>query len=109
LGYPLLQRDRRCQAEESLSQYHAQLEDRVEARTAQLQTALANVKTIRGLLPICSNCKKIRNDAGYWQQIEAYVSEHSLAEFSHGICPDCGKELYPDHWARSQHPQSGPR
>lgn len=98
----LRERTRRRQAEESLEQYHAQLEDLVEARTAQLQAALAKVTTLRGLLPICSNCKKIRNDSGYWQQIESFVSEHSLAEFTHGICPDCGKALYPDYWGRSK-------
>jgi PAS domain S-box-containing protein len=63
---------------------------------AELQEALANIRTMRGLLPICASCKKIRDDKGYWQQIEAYVSEHSDAEFSHGICPDCARKLYPE-------------
>ena len=48
------------------------------------------------ILPICANCKKIRDDKGYWSQIESYIEDHSEAEFSHGICPDCAKELYPD-------------
>jgi PAS domain S-box-containing protein len=56
----------------------------------------AQVKTLRGLLPICANCKKIRDDRGYWNQIESYVREHSEAEFSHGICPECAAKLYPD-------------
>jgi K+-sensing histidine kinase KdpD len=56
---------------------------------SELQDALANVKTLSGLLPICSWCKKVRDDKGYWQAVEAYVSMHSEAEFSHGICPDC--------------------
>ena len=63
---------------------------------AQLQKALAEVKTLSGFLPICASCKKIRDDKGYWNQIEAYISEHSEAEFSHGICPECSEKLYPD-------------
>jgi hypothetical protein len=62
----------------------------------QLQTALENVKTLRGFIPICASCKKIRDDKGYWNQIEVYIREHSEAEFSHGICPECMKKLYPD-------------
>ncbi len=61
-----------------------------------LKKALAEIKTLRGIIPICANCKKIRDDKGYWNQIERYIAEHSEAEFSHGICPDCKKELYPD-------------
>lgn len=60
----------------------------------QLQTALDEVKELSGLLPICSSCKKVRGDSGYWQKIESYISEHSAAEFSHSICPDCSDELY---------------
>ena len=60
-----------------------------------LQKALSEVKTLRGFLPICANCKSIRDDKGYWNQIEAYIRERSDAEFSHGICPDCAKKLYP--------------
>jgi PAS domain S-box-containing protein len=62
----------------------------------ELQEALAKVKTLRGLIPICASCKKIRDDQGYWKQIESYVRDHSEAEFSHGICPECMKKLYPD-------------
>jgi len=62
----------------------------------ELQEALAAVKTLRGLLPICSYCKKIRDDKGYYHQIESYIHEHSEAEFSHGICPECAKEHFPD-------------
>ena len=61
---------------------------------AKLQEALENVKKLSGLIPICANCKKIRNDEGYWRQIEGYISEHSEARFSHGICPDCAKKIY---------------
>ncbi len=63
---------------------------------AKLQDALNNVKKLSGLLPICSSCKKIRNDDGYWKQIEGYIAEHSEAVFTHGICPDCMKKLYPN-------------
>jgi hypothetical protein len=62
----------------------------------ELKGALLKVKALSGLLPICASCKKIRDDTGYWNQIESYIKEHSEAEFSHGICPDCAKRLYPD-------------
>ena len=62
----------------------------------ELQESLANVKQLSGLLPICANCKKIRDDKGYWNQIESYIGAHSEAGFSHGICPDCAKKLYPE-------------
>ena len=61
-----------------------------------LQRALAQVKTLSGLIPICSSCKKIRDDRGFWQQVEVYVRDHSEAEFSHSICPDCLRSLYPE-------------
>lgn len=60
-----------------------------------LQRALKEVKVLRGLIPICASCKKIRNDEGFWQYLEEYLSEHSEAEFSHGICQSCVKKLYP--------------
>jgi hypothetical protein len=65
---------------------------------ADLQEALAKVNTLSGFLPICASCKKIRDDKGYWNQIEAYISEHSEAEFSHSICPKCSEKLYPDNY-----------
>ena len=65
---------------------------------SSLQDALANVKTLSGLLPICSACNKIRNDAGYWERIETYIRERSDAEFTHSICPDCAKKLYPQFY-----------
>jgi PAS domain S-box-containing protein len=61
-----------------------------------LHDALANVKSLSGLLPICAGCKKIRDDQGYWSQVESYVEKHSDATFTHGLCPDCIKKLYPD-------------
>jgi len=62
---------------------------------SELQDALAKVKMLSGFLPICASCKKIRDDKGYWNQIEAYIRDHSEAEFSHGLCPECAKKLYP--------------
>ncbi|MFC1812661.1 hypothetical protein ACFL03_08210 [Thermodesulfobacteriota bacterium] len=62
----------------------------------ELQVALVEVKALSGLLPICSSCKNIRDDKGYWNQIESYIRDHSEAEFSHSICPECAKKLYPD-------------
>lgn len=76
--------DRRKQREAELSRSN---ED--------LQRALREVKVLRGLIPICASCKKIRNDGGFWQQIEEYIGEHSEAEFSHGLCQPCLKKLYP--------------
>lgn len=114
----------RAKARQALQQAHDQLESRVRERTAELQEAntrleaeiaerkrtqaereklieelqkaLAQIKTLSGLLPICASCKKIRDDQGYWNQIEVYLHEHSEVEFSHGICPECAAKLYPD-------------
>ena len=60
----------------------------------KLQDALAKIKTLRGMLPICAACKKVRDDKGYWSQIEVYVRDHSDAEFTHGLCPDCAQKYY---------------
>ena len=65
------------------------LQQKLAERVAELQTALSNVKQLRGLLPICSYCKRIRGDDQYWIQVEGYIAEHSDAQFSHGICPAC--------------------
>jgi DNA-binding response OmpR family regulator len=65
------------------------LQASLAARVRELEEALARVKTLQGLLPICSYCKRVRNDGDYWQQVESYISDHSDARFSHGICPDC--------------------
>lgn len=62
---------------------------------AELMEALEKVKKLSGMLPICASCKKIRDDEGYWHQVEAYIREHADVEFSHGICPDCSRKLYP--------------
>jgi PAS domain S-box-containing protein len=71
-----------------------QFEEEREKLITELQKAMSEVKILSGLLPICSSCKKIRDDQGYWNQIESYIKEHSEAEFSHGICPECAKRLY---------------
>ena len=74
-------------------------EAKEERQIAELTSALAMVKALHSLLPICSSCKKIRDDKGYWQQIDAYIAGHfSAIEFTHGICPDCAKRLYPQYY-----------
>jgi DNA-binding NtrC family response regulator len=117
-------RQERREALASLRKAHAELEQRVIERTAELtiankkaqeinerlrleieerkraeeelKKALAEIKTLRGIVPICSNCKKIRDDHGFWKQVEVYVEEHTEALFSHGLCAECAKKLYPD-------------
>jgi len=83
------------------------LQQKLAERVAELQAALSSVKQLRGLLPICSYCKRIRGDDQYWQQVEGYIAEHSDAQFSHGICPSCyatiSAEL--DELARSRSPK----
>ncbi len=82
-----------------LRRLNAELEAGNEARERlilELQNALAEVKTLSGLLPICASCKKIRDDEGYWNQLEAYIQDHSDAVLSPSLCPECAKKLYPD-------------
>jgi hypothetical protein len=74
-----------------------QSEARFRAQAEQLQAAMDREDTLKGLLPICASCKKIRDDNGYWTQVERYVAEHSAAEFTHSICPTCFEGLYPEH------------
>jgi hypothetical protein len=84
---------------EDLSRSNQSLErlnQEVNAKNQVLENALLEIRTLRGFLPICAHCKKIRDDQGYWNQIEKYIQAHSEAVFSHGICPDCMRELYPD-------------
>ena len=72
------------------------LHRQMEQRQQQLEAALENIKTLRGLLPICSYCHKIRDDQGFWERVENYIQRHSDAEFTHGICPDCAVKYFPD-------------
>jgi len=74
-----------------------QMEGEREELIRELREALGKVKILSGLLPICSSCKKIRDDKGSWTQLEAYFARHSEAEFSHGICPECLRKLYPEY------------
>ncbi|MFC1523310.1 PAS domain S-box protein [Thermodesulfobacteriota bacterium] len=117
---------RQIKAEEELEMYHKNLEDLVKNRTnelnktntnlqleinerkqaeadkerliAELQKTLAEVKSLRGILPLCSFCKKIRNDENYWEQVDVYIHKHSEADISHSICPDCVKVHYPHEY-----------
>lgn len=93
---------KRLAAEKKLTQYKDDLEELVEQRTEKLQEAVSKVKILSGFLPICASCKKIRDDKGYWNQIESYIRDHSEAEFSHGICPDCAVKLYPEFYSKKQ-------
>ena len=81
-----------------LSTYEAAVRKNHELERAnrELKEAMGTIKALRGLIPICAHCKKIRDDQGYWRQVEEYFREHTEAEFSHGLCPECVKTLYPD-------------
>ena len=76
------------------------MEKELETAIEELRKAFARVKTLSGLLPICSSCKKIRNDKGYWEQMEIYIRDHSEADFSHGLCPECAERLYPGFYKK---------
>jgi AmiR/NasT family two-component response regulator len=97
LGYltkPFSENDLRATME--MAVYKAGMENERRELLRQLQEAHAQIKTLSGLIPICANCKKIRDDKGYWQSVETYIAEHSNASFTHGICSDCFRKLYPD-------------
>jgi hypothetical protein len=81
-------------------------ESNLEKMVLELQTALARIKTLKGLLPICSVCKKIRDDKGYWNQIENYIRHHSEADFTHGLCPPCAEKLYSEEHGKHYEPDS---
>lgn len=76
----------------------ARFDDLKELRrlNAELRQALAEIKTLRGIIPICASCKKIRDDEGYWHDVAVYIRDHSEAEFSHGLCPDCTDKYFPE-------------
>jgi len=87
------------------------LENEKHKLILDLQEALAKVKTLSGMLPICSSCKQIRDDKGYWNQVDTYLHEHSDVEFSHALCPDCAKKLYPEYYdkmTQAQDKNEGP-
>ncbi|MCH8986863.1 response regulator, partial [Patescibacteria group bacterium] len=88
-----------------------ELQEALTGRLRELEDAISRIKQLHGLLPICASCKKIRDDQGYWNQIEGYISSHSDAEFSHSICPDCTKTLYPEIYEKinSSDNASGPK
>lgn len=71
--------------------------DSLQEHVVRLEESLEEIKALSGMLPICSKCKNIRDDQGYWQHVESYIAERSEAVFSHGVCPDCIKELYPQY------------
>jgi hypothetical protein len=82
--------------EEKLKQQVAARTAELEKTNQELEKALSEIKTLQGIIPICSICKNIRDDQGFWQQVESYISKHSQASFSHAICPECEKEYYAD-------------
>lgn len=84
------------------------LQNNLAGRVSELERAMAGVKQLQGLLPICCYCKKIRDDQNYWQQVEGYISRHSEAQFSHGVCPDCFEKIVKPELARSMHPLPNP-
>lgn len=100
VGAYLIKPPRARELERAITVTMARFNDMIALRrlNEELQAALANVKTLRGLLPICASCKKIRDDEGYWQQVEVYIRDHSEADFTHGLCPDCLLKIYPDFY-----------
>ena len=85
---------------EDITDRHHSEEER-ERLIVELRDALTREKRLSGLLPICSSCKKIRDDHGYWNQLEVYIQDHSDASFTHSFCPDCARRLYPEIFAES--------
>ena len=98
----LKEMNKRLVAEKDLNDYKDGLVELVEKRTGELQEAMSKIKILSGFLPICASCKKIRDDEGCWNQIESYIRDHSEAEFSHGICPDCAEKLYPELYGKKE-------
>jgi len=90
--YPLQELMERNQLLETLV---AERTAELNAQNLELSAAMANIRTLKGLVPICAACKKIRDDAGYWHQVEAYIHAHTEAEFSHGLCPECSPQYFP--------------
>jgi phosphoserine phosphatase RsbU/P len=78
-----------------VGRHMVEMQDALASKAEALRQALDQIKTLSGIVPICANCKKIRDDQGYWNQVEVYVRDHTEATFSHGICPECREKLYP--------------
>jgi methyl-accepting chemotaxis protein len=96
------------QALDRMIERRGQVEREREELITQLQQALAEIKTLQGILPICAGCKKIRDDKGYWNQIESFFRERTDVDFSHGLCPDCAHRLYPEMAAELGNGKEGP-
>jgi len=84
--------------------YLKKIEREREEAIREREIALENLKILRGFLPICASCKKIRDDQGYWNDVAVYIREHSQAEFSHSLCPDCAEKLYPQYFRKEKTP-----
>lgn len=79
-----------------MTRFYLRMIEQLDQTNGELQAALTEVRELRGMLPICSSCKRIRDDGGYWTHIESYISRHSRAEFTHSMCPQCNEQLYGD-------------
>jgi len=95
IPFPAEDTDSHLMVMEDITERKKMEEDR-EKLIIELQGAFSKINILKGFLPICASCKKIRDDKGYWNQIESYIRDHSEATFSHGICPECAKKFYPD-------------
>jgi hypothetical protein len=102
-SYFVKMEDKQAKLEQERQRLEREIEQRQAAERAKqdvildLQAALEKVKTLSGLIPICASCHKIRDDEGFWDQMESYIGRHSDVQFSHGICPDCMTRLYPEY------------
>jgi two-component system, response regulator PdtaR len=102
-GYLLKPLDERLlQITIEMALYKHQMEQERRKLTAELREALAKLKVLSGLLPICASCKNIRDEEGYWHRVEKYIRDHSEADFSHSVCPACACRLYPEYFSESQ-------
>ena len=99
--------DRELHIAVEIALYKHAVDAEKEQLIAKLQNALATIKRLHGILPICASCKKIREDNGAWTQLESYISEHTEAEFSHGLCEECSRRLYPQYFKSGEN-EKGP-
>ena len=96
LGLLLNNGIKRQNMQEELEESYLHIEKTVAKRTVELQKAMDEIKTLRGIIPICSHCKEIRNDKGSWIRLEHYIEDHSEAEFTHSVCDECLEKYYPE-------------